>query len=930
MDPNNSANDGPSGGRDGSPSSAERVTKRRRRSPSGNDEVIDDDDTSKQLALPPEVWAGTMEFLPFSDILSCGAVSRSMLHETMPLLTKLRIDIAKQMNLTVASRFRDVTDIHINSLLLEDVADARSEDETHFIDVDLETKNRVVPFIARFVQTLERLHFGGKNRDDGEVVACFAAADGYFFEDGELYPNEGSWGVMKGFIDQISAAFDVGAFPKHLQISGLACPNIVNTVDNGCSTCQRACKSFPLESVVAFESEGSSVSNARSGRKHGLDVCLPMAEVESIIESRPGGKELLLSDSRLLRMLGSGRRWEIKSRDSDCALLIVKYKRTQLEEMKRVIQYAELDVNKLSPLQFQTAILNSFGSGNSIPSKCRRYLSDSSLTYLKDEVGLCIDSSIFDCNVSDLLEYVKPIVQIVVHFFDENAPFSFDNIEILSDCIKLIRKFLELENNTPIQHIATAIPTLARLLTSTPYYYEDKLQDKMEAAKSLNLFLTKGNKMQWRMVVNAAVVSKFSRLLDGCNGDKSIIKIALLGLVNILDQERHHVDTVVNEGGIPKLITVLDSSDNVCIKSSLRLLVIASSNHIQMLLDCGIVPRLFRMVMSPDGHLDCLPIFSPLLRKGFESDVFPMQQAIDAIFIERLTKMLATNEDKTVQSNLSLVCIKLASSANEDNIDTLMKDTGLLPTLVGLQDSPLDTVSEQALTCLEHIAAIRSAFDAESKEPLAWGEYRVIYIYKHQTTNADDEDQKETPTLLGIPQNVLQTILIYATESQIEINVLATVCKRFCTIVSSDGADGYPNGFYRSHPNLLPLPKGTIGVRINPNISPKEIMGIRMIRKFQKSACNEIMKVVCETNINVDESMVDTERLRAFAFNLLAKLNHLGPAASFRLRGDTIDALFGEFLNAKFVSHNKCYVNFSLIKCPFLYSVVPSLHDKEA
>lgn len=935
MDPNNSANDQPPGGSDGSPSSAKRAVKRQRHcSFSGNDKVDDyDTTTAKQLALPPEVWADVMRFLPFDTILTCGAVSRSMLHETMPLLTKLRIDKATQMNLTVASRFRDVTDIHINSLLTEQLFDVGTEDEIKDIDVDLETKNRVVPFLSRFVQTLERVHFGGTNATNGEVVAGFAAADGYFIEDGDLYPNEGSWGVMKGFIDQISAAFDVGAFPKRLQISGLACPNILNRMGHDCSTCQRACNSFPLESVVEFESKGSSVSNARSGRKHGLDVCLPIAEVESIIENRPGGKELLLSDSRLLRLLGSGRRWQVKSNDSDRALLIVKFTETQLDEIKRVIQYAKLDVKKLSAPNLQKAILNSFGSGNSIPSKCQCYLSESSLTYLKDEVGLCIDCSVFDGNVSGLLEYVKPIVGILVQFFNENEPPCYDNIVILSDCLRLIRQFLELEKNAPNQHIATAIPTLARLLMSTPSYdYEVKLQDKMEAAKSLNIFLTKGNKLHWRMVVNASVVSKFSRLLDGCNGDKSIINFALTGLVNIIDKERHHVDTVVNEGGIPKLITILDSSDNVCKNCSLRLLVIASSNHIQMLLDRGIVPCLFRMALSPDGQLDCVPIFSTLLRKVIESDTFPIQQAIDAIFIKRLTKMLTTSEDETVLTNLAFVCITIASAANEDNIDTLMKDTGLLQLLVDLQDSPLDAVSEQALTCLEHIAAIRSAFDAESKEPLAlaWGEYRVlelvdsdedsldsfeealevsdeqvaleeqqaldanapIYIYNHQNANTDGDDQNKTPTLLGIPRNVLQTILIYATETQTEINVLETVCKKFAATVSSDDADGFPNGFYRSHPNILPT---LIGVRVNPNISPKTIRGLRMIRKFQKSSCNEIMNVICETNINVGGSIADTDKLRAFAVNLLAKMHHLGPAASFRMREDAINALFGEF-----------------------------------
>eukprot|EP00985_Skeletonema_marinoi_P024833 scaffold17648_cov70-Skeletonema_marinoi.AAC.1 len=532
--------------------------------------------------------------------------------------------------------------------------------------------------------------------------------------------------------------------------------------------------------------------------------------------------------------------------------------------MKRVIQYAELDVKKLSAQKLQAAILSSFGNGHSIAPNCQRYLSGSSMEYLKDELGLCVDTRRVGESVSDLLRYVEPIVQIVVQYFDENAPFSLDNNPILSDCLNLIRRFLELESDAPTHHISRAIPTLAKLLTSMPYphdeYYEENVEDKMEAAKSLNLFLTKGTKMHRRIVVNAGVVSKFSRLLEGWNDDKSIIKVALLGLVNILDKERFLVDTVVKEEGLQKLIALLESSDNVCVKSSLRLLVIASNEYIQKMLDGGLVAHLFRMVLSHDGHLDCIPILSTLLRTVFESDEFPIQQAIDAIFIERLTKMLTTNEDETsVQTNLSFVCIKLALGANEENIDSLMKDTGLLPTLVRLQDSPIDIVSEKAFACLEHITNIRTTFEVEGKESLAWGEYQMleivdsdeessvsyeealevsdeqvaleeqqaldanasIYIYN---PNADDEEQEATPTLDGIPQHLLRTILIYATETQIEVNTLSTFCKRFNAILDNGG--DY-NEFFR----------------IRHGWYNKITIGLLMIRKFQKhSPRNEIIE----------------------------------------------------------------------------------------
>ena len=73
-----------------------------------------------------------------------------MLH-AMPLLTKICIDESYQMNLAVASRFRDITEIRINSLLEATVQnEGEGEEEFTTIDVDLETKIRTVPFLSRF------------------------------------------------------------------------------------------------------------------------------------------------------------------------------------------------------------------------------------------------------------------------------------------------------------------------------------------------------------------------------------------------------------------------------------------------------------------------------------------------------------------------------------------------------------------------------------------------------------------------------------------------------------------------------------------------------------------------------------------------------------------------------------------------------------
>ena len=88
--------------------------------------------------------------LNFETILSCGATSRTLLHDAMPLLKTLRIDKPEQINLTVASRFRDIKEIHINSLFTVETHDVGTEDERTNVDIDLESSVRIVHYLSRF------------------------------------------------------------------------------------------------------------------------------------------------------------------------------------------------------------------------------------------------------------------------------------------------------------------------------------------------------------------------------------------------------------------------------------------------------------------------------------------------------------------------------------------------------------------------------------------------------------------------------------------------------------------------------------------------------------------------------------------------------------------------------------------------------------
>ena len=338
----------------------------------------------------------------------------------MPRLTTLHIDKPSQMNMNILNRFRDIKEIHINSLLsLEFQDDFR---EVFFSQGSL---TRVVPFLSR-ITSLERVVFNVKDEDGNIVKGYPIGSNGYFYVTDEAYPNEGSRESMFMFLDMLSGAFKCGALSKNLKISGLCCPDATNDDrrSDSCEVCLRACQSFPLKSVLEFECRGSSENNARSGRRYGLDVCLEHAQIESIIESR-GGSELLRSPDRLMRLLGCGRRYRIES-DEGKILYIGKYTQEQLGEIKRAIEYAELDVKKLCAQDVHNAILNSFaaeGSSTIIPIS-QRFLSKESIDHLVDEIGLPV---VKDEYMRPLVEMRKHVEQLISALLTHHQPPTVDN-----------------------------------------------------------------------------------------------------------------------------------------------------------------------------------------------------------------------------------------------------------------------------------------------------------------------------------------------------------------------------------------------------------------------------------------------------------------------------------------------------------------------
>ena len=125
---------------------------------------------------------------------------------------------------------------------------------------------------------------------------------------------------------------------------------------------------------------------------------------------------------------------------------------------------------------------------------------------------------------------------------------------------------------------------------------------------------------------------------------------------------------------------------------------------------------------------------------------------------------------------------------------------------------------------------------------------------------------------MGMPDTILEKILHY-TKYPSEICTLESVCKRIRRMTTCDE-------FWARQPT--PSSKSFL---INREIALRAD-GLRQIRIYQKNSSNAIIDVLG------DGSECVADILRTLSADILARMNHLGPAVHFRLRGDTLGYLF--------------------------------------
>ena len=200
--------------------------------------------------LPAEMWAAVMGYLDFTSVLIMTATSRTM-YDASPLVYELHITKSCQMHGSVARRFKDVQSIFVYSLVQQSFrfADDYDDDVSYdselaawHCEVDYETCARAAPFLSAFTN-LKQVYFGGTDIHSNlyqMVPYKYWAVDDV----------DSSKVRFSTLTDSLSAAFRCGTLPSFLELYGLICI----TRRDSCQVCTRACQSFPIKSVAAFES----------------------------------------------------------------------------------------------------------------------------------------------------------------------------------------------------------------------------------------------------------------------------------------------------------------------------------------------------------------------------------------------------------------------------------------------------------------------------------------------------------------------------------------------------------------------------------------------------------------------------------------------------------------------------------------------------
>lgn len=268
-------------------------SKKKRSSNAGNNRTNSNRKSAPLAAnigcLPPEVWALTMEFLLYKEVLDACLVSKAFIREVTPRITRLCIMKPPEMHLRPTYRFPNVTVVNMFCIVECNPGNCN----LHRINAD--AASRVTPFLSQFPK-LEESNLLGLCQHDPEDSGWFQYDPETCASDQQGRP------IMIALIHSLCGGFTSGLLGSGIKaINGPGCPrkdpaeDLINGQPNPnpppCEHCRMMCRAFPLDTVIFWQLQGSEEGLIEPFADFYNGLCLTSAERLETIASRPGGRK---------------------------------------------------------------------------------------------------------------------------------------------------------------------------------------------------------------------------------------------------------------------------------------------------------------------------------------------------------------------------------------------------------------------------------------------------------------------------------------------------------------------------------------------------------------------------------------------------------------------------------------------------------------
>ena len=270
------------------------------------DEISDGQSVAVDMPahLPPPVWGGILDFLPYAEVRSALLVSKLVANDATKYVQTLNIFKAHEMYVPATRRFTNITRINILALLV-----GTGEINEHGFELysfSPDAAGRTVVFLTSFAK-LEGFFLGGFLPVEGlGGIRKFH----YFSEDGgrddSTFEAEE---YMRSLILSICGAFKTGLLPQTVNVEGLFEERCLQWVrpctdmfrrdpdepcrrdypGNPCHFCRDVCKSFPLGTLLRKD----VVEDMQHGSGVGNYSCLQKTEYFKLLSQRLDGREKL-------------------------------------------------------------------------------------------------------------------------------------------------------------------------------------------------------------------------------------------------------------------------------------------------------------------------------------------------------------------------------------------------------------------------------------------------------------------------------------------------------------------------------------------------------------------------------------------------------------------------------------------------------------